>query len=642
MKIFRWGGLIGFTVFTALLVVVGFFFIDGWAKKGLEAAGFNVNGAEVNVGGANLTLSPLGFAFEDIEVANADKPTHNLLSLDKMTLQVNFPQLFLGNVRIEDVTVEGVEHNTERAKVAEVAEKEIESDSQGSKAVTAAKETIAAKAGQFPEPSEIVSAQTQNTKSAVRTAEDTIDRSKQKVDSSVEALPGDEDLAAYRSRIAEIKALELNSLENIQSAQKLVESVSKDVAQDKLAIEAVKLSVNNAVSDSRKAVGAVLDAPAEDWEQLKEDYPLNKESAVKVARLLLGEFFFERIDQARYWYEKASPWLARLKSDEPDEAAPERLDGQYIRFAHPNPTARFQMDNANLTFVADSWPWQLNIQDVSTHTGDLFKPTLLTLRRGEAGSEALVIDGRLDEVDGQSVDRFMLKGNGVRFGAQKADLAGTEINWTPSKANVTGELVSTEGNLTGNVTLTFPENQFTASGSSSSSRYLSQALAGIETFKVTINVSGTVSRPSFSVQSDLDNQLSSGLQDVARAQYEAWLKDVRAQLDAEVARLQAPVDAELAKLENQRDQIQARIDNFETEVENEIRSLESKVKEERQKLIDKAQAEVDAAKAKAAAELEAARKKAEAEKKAAEEAAKKAAEEKLKEEANKLKDKISF
>lgn len=642
MKIFRWGGLIGFVVFTALLVAVGFLFIDGWAKKGLEAAGFNMNGAEVNVGGANLTLSPLGFVFEDVEVANADKPTHNLLSLERMALQVNFPQLFLGNVRIEDVTIEGVSQDTERAKPAQVAAVETQTEVQNNGAVSKAKESVSAKASQFPEPSDIISEQTENTKAAVNNAEDTLNKSKQQVDSSVEALPGDEELAAYRTRIAEIKALELDSLENIQTAQKLVESVTKDVAQDKLAIEAVKLSVNNAVSESKKAVNAVLDAPADDWEQLQKDYPLNKESAVKVARLLLGESFFERVDQARYWYEKASPWLARLKSDDTEEATPERLDGQYIRFPHPNPTARFQLDNANLTFVADSWPWQLNIQDVTTHTGDLFKPTLLTLRRGEAGNEALVVDGRLDNVDGKSVDRFVLKGNGVRFAAQKTELAGTEINWTPSNANVTGELISTDGNLSGNVTLTFPQNEFSASGSGSSSRYLSQALAGIETFKVTIAVSGTVLRPSFSVQSDLDNQLSSGLQDVARAQYEAWLTDVKAQLDAEVDKLKAPVEAQLARLENERDQIQERIDTFETEVENEIRSLESKVKEERQKLLDKVQAEADAAKAKAAAELEAARKKAEAEKKAAEEAAKKAAEEKLKEEANKLKDKISF
>ncbi|MDX1342920.1 MAG: hypothetical protein R3227_11215, partial [Reinekea sp.] len=61
MKMFRWSGLIAFVLFTTLLLVLGFFFLDGWMKKAVEAAGFSVNGSEVNVGDVDLTLNPLGF-----------------------------------------------------------------------------------------------------------------------------------------------------------------------------------------------------------------------------------------------------------------------------------------------------------------------------------------------------------------------------------------------------------------------------------------------------------------------------------------------------------------------------------------------------------------------------------------------------
>jgi len=632
MKMFRWSGLIAFVLFTTLLLVLGFFFLDGWMKKAVEAAGFSVNGSEVNVGDVDLTLNPLGFRLTDVEVSDAQKPSHNVLQLGDINLDINLPQLFLGNVRINDITIADIETNTERKTPAKVAVKESDTPKAESALVSDAKAKVSSVAKQFPEPADILDAQTQNTRDAVSDAENTIEASKQKVSAAVADLPGDEDLASYKKRIAEIKAIELDSLENIQKTQGLLKSVSTDVATDKLAIEIVKRDINNAVKNSKAAVDAILKAPAEDWTQLKKDYPLNKDSALKVAQLLLGETFFERIDQAKYWYSKARPWLARLKSEDTvEDVKPQRLAGEYIRFPHPDPTAKFQLDNGLLSFVADGWPWQMTVQDVSSHKGDRFKPVQLQLRRGDAGSEALLINGVLDRQKGQSIDTFDLQGKGIAFKRQSIDLAGTELTWVPDRADVSGKIVVTDGELSGRVTLMFPKNDFQATGSGNGTKLVASAVSKIERFNVSIVVSGTITKPSFSVESDLDNQLSSALGDVARAEYEAWLKDVKTQLDAEVARLRKPADDALASLEARRDEVEARIKRFEDEVEAEIRSLEAKVAAERKRLEDKAKAELDAAKQKL-----------DAEKRAAEEAAKKAAEDKLKEEADKLKDKIKF
>jgi uncharacterized protein (TIGR03545 family) len=643
MKMFRWGGLIGFIVFTVLMVVIGFFFIDGWMKKAIESAGMSMNGAEVNVESVDLTLSPLGFRLNKVEVANAEKPTHNSLELDEMVLDINFPQLFLGNVRINDVTVANVQTNTEReqsAKLAPVKETEAKEDNA---LIADAKERVGQIGAQFPEPKDIVSEQTENTRKAVKNADQTISESKQSVEQAVDNLPGDAALAAYKQRIAEIKTIDLDSLENIKKSQALVKSVTADIAKDKLAIEQVKINVNSAVRDSKNSVAAIAKAPGEDWDQLKEDYPLNKESALKVAQLLLGESFFEKVDQAKYWYEKSKPWLARLQSDDEDkEPVQERQTGEFVRFYHPDPTARFQLDHALLSLVADNWPWELTIEDVSSHSGDLFKPVKLNLRRGEEGSEALKVSGLLDRENDKSKDTFLITGKGVEFSTKTLSLAGTELKWSPDDATVQGQIVATAGELDGKVSLMFPSNEFSASGSGESSKLVASAVQKINAFSIDIIVSGTVKRPKFVVNSDIDNQLSSAFSDVAKEKYDAWLADVKAQLDSEVAKLRKPVDDALATLETKKQDIEDEIKAFENEVEAEVRSLEAKVEEERKRLEGKAKAELDAAKAKAEAEAEALRKKAEEEKRKAEDAAKKEAEQKLKEEADKLKGKLKF
>jgi uncharacterized protein (TIGR03545 family) len=620
MKLFRWGGLIGFVVIVALIGVIGFFFIDDWAKKGIEVSGFQVNQAEVDVGSVRLSLNPIGFELSNIQIADPDKPTHDSVLLERINLEVNLPQLFLGNVRIHDVTVAGVQSDVKRANIARVMEKK-PADETATAPTTKDKveEKAAALVNQLPTPKEAVLAQVQNTQTAVKNAEQTISDSKQAVESSITKLPTDDDLASYKKRIAEIKQIELDSLENIKKSTDLLGSVSKDVATDKLAIETVKRSVNNAVRDSKNAVTDIAKAPGQDWQALKEKYPLNKDTALKVARRLLGDNFFVRIDQAKGWYEKARPWLARLKSSE-DENAPERLAGEYIRFPHPDPTAAFQLDHGKVSFTADNWPWLLTINDLTSHRGDFFKPTHLLLQRGTTDNAALKITGLLDRVDGKNLDTFEFSGRGIDFSSQSAELAGTTLKWVPEKADVSGKITSTAGQLNGKVSLMFPQNNLTASGSGATAGYLARAVQKVKTFQIDIAVSGTLLKPNLQLTSDLDNQLSDALAGIAKAEYESWLADARTQLDDEVQRLRKPADEALNTLERRRTEVEERIQRFETEVEQEVRSLENKVKTEQKRLQDPIAAE----------------------KKAAEEAAKKAAQDKAKEGLGNLKDKIGF
>ncbi len=592
MKMFRWAGLIGFVVLTLLFGVIGFFFIDSWVKTGLETAGFQVNTAEVDVGSVSLSLNPIGFQIEQVQVADADKPTHNAVEFDKVNLELNLPQLFLGNVRIHDVTVDGIQTNTERQRRAKVQEKTPKETSSDNSAQEVAAEVTEKVSNQLPTPQDAVTAQIQNTQDAVEFAQQTLTQSKSQLESATKNLPTDEDLATYKKRIAEIKKVKLDSLDNIKKMQSLLSSVSSDVAEDKLQIETVKKTVTGAVSSSKTAVADVTKAPAKDWQALKDNYPLNTDTAIKIAQRLLGDDFFNRIEQAQYWYGKARPWLAKLKSQE-EEDSPERLAGEFIRYPHPDPTAAFHLDHGQLSFIADNWPWQLTIDDLTSHSGDFFQPTQLLLQRGETDNAALQITGLLDRVDGKSVDTFEFLGRGISFNGQDVELAGTTLNWVPEAANVSGQIISTDGQLEGVVSLLFPENKMTASGSSDASGYVAKAVQRVSSFQIDIEVSGSVGRPSFSLKSDLDNQLSSALADVAKAEYETWLVDVRQQLDAEVARLREPADQQLTSLEQRKAGVDDRIQSFETEVEQEIASLQAKVKAEQKRLEDAARKKVE-------------------------------------------------
>lgn len=586
MKMIRWSGLAAFVLIIALSVIVGFFFLDNWVKRSIESAGFAINGAEVNVGKLDLTLNPIGFKLADIEISNPDKPTHNTVEIADIQLALNLPQLFLGNVRIFDAQVMDIAADTERARIAKVKEADVVS---GDDAPNAVQQKVEAISQSLPSVNEVIAQNTQNTQQAFEAAKQSLSNSEASLTQAIDDLPKTEQLDDYQQKIAQIDALELNSLTDIQTASELVAELAEQVARDKQAIEQAKTAMNDAISDSRSALDNVVQAPGKDLADIQEQYPLNAASALKVAEVLLGDDFVRRVQQAQYWYVKASPWLARLRP-EPTETQeqPSRLEGEFVRFAHPDPTAEFQLDNAGVSFIADGWPWQLAVANVSTAKPDGALPARLLLQRGTNEDAALRVEGLLDTINGVSQDTYTFSGQGVEVGSSQTQIGDADIRWTPEPADVEGSIVANDGELDGTITLTFPSNQFETIGQGQMVRLLSDALAGVNAFKVDIVVGGRALSPSLSIRSDLDNQFSNALQGAAKARYQQWVGSVQDELLVKANELKAPLESEFDGLKAQRQAAEARIAAFETQVVDELERLKQKANQQKQRIEDAA------------------------------------------------------
>jgi len=655
MKVFRWSGSIGFIVFTGLLMLLGMVFLDGWLKSAIESAGLKLNGAEVNVAQVDFTLSPLGFNLEGIEIADPDSLGYNALVLSQVKVEINFLQLFLGNVRIKDLVVSDVQTNVPRARpalLAPVASALPGGESNG--LAQAAQRKASALGKGLPSPSTLAGEQTRATQDAVAHALSTLTGGQATLEASVSDLPGEAALSQYQQRIAALKAMPLDSIAEVKASQAIIRALSTDMAQDKLRIETLKASMNNAVSDGKAALKAISAGPAADWARLQADYPFNANSAYKVAELLLGEAFFSKINQAQYWLAKAKPWIVRLQSEADPQADPvERLANQIVRFEHPDPSARFQLDKSLLSFAVDQWPWQLQLTDLASGRTNATEPVHIQLLGGDPKAANLRVTGQMDLIDDQRVDTFDLEGAGLVFAARQISMAGTNLSWTPEPANISGQIKAVDGRLSGLVSVRFPHNRFSVVEPEQAAAYLHAALKTVDDFRVDLKLSGTLQKPSIAVASDLDTQLSAALRVVAQAEYQAWSAAMKGALASQVALLRQPADAAFAQLTDKRAAAEQQINNFEQQVAAEVRSLDEKLSNEQQRLERaasdavkavkaKAQAEAAAMQAQVQAELDAAQQAAEVEKSRAEAEATEAVAKKLKNEANKLTNKIKF
>jgi uncharacterized protein (TIGR03545 family) len=610
MKFIRWSGLIGLAVFSALILVVGFFFINGWAKQGLEAGGTQANGAEVDVASVRLSLSPLGFTINDVEIADSGKPTHNAAVLPKVQVELSLSQLFLGNLRVHNLVISDVEADVERKQVARIPDTGTLTDSSGSSAntdVTEQSPSLTENLAQsLPSADSVLEGVSQNTQAAVSDAATVLAQSKAELASAVSEVPDESALSDYKSQIDTLEATELSSLDDVAEFRERLQSLKSSLEQDQAAVEALKTVVSQAANDNADALTKVANAPEADWQEVLETYPLNESGLLQVADLLLGEGVWQKLEKAFYWYNKAKPWLARVRLDQEEDEKPARGEGIFVHFPHPDPTARFQLDTGLISFVADGWPWELLVENVRSTTEGAVQPVYLKLRRGDENNEALLINGVLERVGEQSIDTFTVLGRGVEFNSREIEVAGARLNWVPENADVAGEIISENGKLDGEVTVSFPANEFSVSGSGDVAGYLQSAFQSVSAFDISIQLSGEIDSPRIAVSSDLDNKLGSALRDIAEEEYQAWLATLENQFNEKITDLTADLDGPLADFTGEESLANLRVENFEQQVESRIEALEDKLtakqnelenkvksaaedkaKEEAEKLIDK-------------------------------------------------------
>jgi len=589
MKAFRWSGLIGFAVILALVLVIGFFFLDNWAKAGLEAGGTRVNGAEVNVGDVDLTLSPVGFNIQNVQITNVQRPERNLFEIEQARLDINMAQLFLGRVKIDQLVVDGMRADTERERPGRVLEREPSDDDGpgvGERARAGAGERMDAIRAELPDAESAANDALTRTREAVEASETELEGAQERAQNAVDQLPNQASLDDYDRRIASLRDRDVKSLEALRQLQSDFDALQKEVVADQRSIAEARQAAGNAVDTGRQSLQRVSRAPAEDWAALREAYPLNRASALKAGRLLLGDALFDRIETYQNYYRQAAPWLRRLAPSRggEEDAGPQRLDGRFVRFEHPNPAPDFLLDQARVGFEADGWPWTLTLADVTGQQRLTNEPVTLELTRGEGDKAVLRVEGTLDRRQDEARDRFRISGRDLGFGSRQVNLAGTDLDWEPGQVDLGGDITVTGGELDGGLNLTFAGTDFQTQGSGRTVELLQRALADISDFELGINLSGTIDSPGIEITSDLDNRLNDALATVLRQEYDHWLAEARSALDAEVDRLREPLDAEQQRIEERRDEVQQRADEFQQEVVAKLEALKDEIASERQRL----------------------------------------------------------
>lgn len=656
-KWIRWIGLVAFIVIIAGSFVAWLLFADDAIEGGIKKGAGSANGAQVDIQEFEIALFPFGFELENMAFTDPEKPSHNSIEFDRAALDIDFVQLLLGRLIINEVAFTGVRFDTERAAPGEVFVKD-DSDTEQ------VDEGSAFDMVSLPTADELM-AQVDALKTVERARQlgETWQQVQASVPQAFAQLPDEARLANYDERVQRLQAMQIDSLADAQQLRQEISEMQGEIGSDVLAFAQAKVELETAKAQLNRDWQALQQAPDEDWQAIRDQYSFDQNGLNNATRLLLGDEVADKMTLLQDKYQRAKPIVEWMLARMPEGGAGEDAValGRYVNFPIEQPLPSFLLKQATFSIELADGTYFAELTELTNDQSVRDIATEFVLSAGEqsdfASMELAAIFDRRAGIDDQinviangwQVPATTLIDQPILAGSYQAGGATVNANW---QRDENGWELSGQG--------AFPGAGFAWQGDWAGRA--SQAIDRVDTVELNIAMRSENGALSSQIGSNLDDALAGIVDEELKAGLATLEDKVRQRLQGEIDARRAPYDDGIAQLTDWEGTWQAQRSEFEQRVEAQLEALKTQaqgfIDGKRQQLEDeaaklkaeadriKAQAEAQARQEREAAEqrLQAERDRLDAERRAAEEAAeaeRRAAEERAKKEAeDKLKDAV--
>lgn len=585
-KVIRWPGLIAFIVVMALIIAPAYFFANSIAKSLIESQGSDLVGAKVDVREVKLGLSPAGIVIRGLDVANADEPMTNVVSIDNIHAQFDLLKAFMGQLIIKDMSVNGMEFGTAR-KTSGAITKKIKPEKP--KEPSFVSEQLDKMVTRLPDSKEALEREPLLMDERHKNLEKSVEDKERRWKQLEESLPSNESLAIYQQRIADLQKQKPKSLADFKAMSEELKAIQKDIKNDQQTLQQAKNFLSVSSKELSADLKALKDAPKEDRDRLLSKYTLDEGGLANMSGLLFGADIQDKVETALYWYEKIAPFLA--SDDKDEEPKRERAKGRFILFPEANPYPSFLIENMAASARLEMGELSATAKDI-THQQDVQnKPTTL-----HVGSEVLRNVKRLD-VNAVFDYRVAKQGKSVAdFIFDQVDIKNYKISSNKDMpltleqavAQANGQLKLESNKLSGQLHSDFEQALFATGEGKGLMQYVNQAFAEINRFNLDVGVGGSLRSPKLNIRSDIDKQLKNSVERQLKQEIERFKQELEQQLnqrlDEYLAKLNLPGfdDEEMSlqdKLNNLDDLLKAKLDNFSEQQKQEVKEKADEAKD---------------------------------------------------------------
>jgi uncharacterized protein (TIGR03545 family) len=528
----------------------------------------------------------------NLEVTDAEQPSHNLFSVKQSKAGIDLWQFLLGKTIIEQLDVVKLELMTVRGHVGEVYSQN-QTDEQQPITVES---LMPATDLQLPDIKSILDDSNLLTVKAAEQLQTSYDEEKLKLNALKEKLPSKAKLAAYKLKIKNISKMKVKNLDDFNKVKTEFDNIKKDFNDDQAIVKAAKTQFLSSKKRLVKHVSALKNAPKQDWQTIESKYQLETVNTEDFAHILFGEQARGYYQKAEKLYQRIAPFLNSDNKVNKDTQANLSAKGRFIHFDENSPLPEFLVKNAKLSIMLAQGDFEITAKELTNQHWYRNKASTVHISStnltngGDFTMDSQFERAKNGDLSGEGqwlIKQFALQN------MQLTDVKSLALTLIEGKLSGSGDFAVNQNNDTGSThtkSSNIVSNSHFVLANASYQGEADNKFAGIllDTFKsldeltLNVNVVGDVEQPKFNMSSSLD-----------KAVKVAFKKQIANKLIEFKTQVNSGLNEKLAQslqLSNEND---TELVNFEAllgDTNNALEQLKSSdvVKQQKKKLQDKA------------------------------------------------------
>ena len=472
-------------VLFAMATLIWLLSLDWLVKRAIVTYGTELNGAQVELESADLSLWPAGLELTNLQVTDAYHPMFNSFEASKISATLDSALLLRRQVIVEQLDVFGVRMNSPRVRSGATND-----------------QPIAGNAGfdfgglipdlSLPDMDTLVAEAQQQVSAEVAEIEKEIDDIEERWRSNIKQVPSKDKVAEYRAR--------WDQLSNASFMEKMLgaKELKSDVSGDLKLIRSFNRLPNAQLDRTMQAVG------------------LSTEN-IAFVRAITG-------DQVDQWVTRAKTFSESLSSNTVVQA-PSRGHGRWVTFAEDNPLPQVLIRrgqfNGALQLAASNMAVDGKFSNIAYPLEGYSQPAAVIINARDDGNASLLFEANIDHRQADFSDGFNLEL--MNLPIQDVSLsAGVENSLLLEAAslNFIASGHASPDTVLANVVAKLSDPRLTADAdlATKSEYFLAETLNTLDSVDLQVNVSGALENPVVNIASNLDKILAAGLKSQISAQ----------------------------------------------------------------------------------------------------------------------------
>lgn len=582
------------------------FYFDNHLRKGIEWAGTQANGAEVNV--ASIHTSVLGGSFEmlGLQVTDKAKPQRNIFEIGKISFKFNWDALLRMKFVVDDASILNIQALNQRKKpgyvvpptppsktpsALEKMEKQVLEQTQADYNDNLLGD-IATVLGGTDAKDQLKNIEGELKASGrIKELEKGLKEKEKVWNERIKSLPQGKEIDELGKRL---KALKFDAKNPVEFSKSLKEAdkIIKEADQKVRLVTDTGKNLNEDINTYNAAFKELEKMVDEDLKDLQARLKIPSIDGADFSKKLFTQMIQQKLAGYRKYMELAREYMPPKKSAEEKAAAklipPKRGEGRNYRFPVTKGYPLFWLKHAAISSELGQSEFSGNIAgklvDLTTDPSYLGKPTVLTVKGDFPKQEVMGLDAKLVFDHTTDVAKETMDMKIASFpveGRKLADSKDVQFGFTDAKGVMQMNATLQNAQVEFKVANEFNQVKYdVGSANKQVDQILKNVVAGIPVVTLNANAIGSWDKFSLHINSNLGDELSAGFKREIQAKIDEAKAQLKKMIDEKIGGEKAKLTAEFEKIKGQ---VTGQLDAKKAELEKAKKTAENQVKDEQKK-----------------------------------------------------------